>query len=91
MLDNIKDLHDSVDDLVQRAKLTTEVDDIQDRVLLVSAGFEKLAEVRPAMFEDIMDEELAKYDKFLKEISDLEQKQVTTLSELKVGNHKPRL
>lgn len=75
---------------MQRAKLTTEVDDIEDRVLLVSAGFEKLAEVRPAMFEDIMDEELAKYDKFLKEISDLEQKQITTLSELKVRNREPR-
>lgn len=41
-------------------------------------------EVEPAMFEDVSDEELAKYDKFLKEMDEIEQKQNSILSEIQV-------
>ncbi|TFK72898.1 BRO1-domain-containing protein [Pluteus cervinus] len=86
LLDSLKEIHRMSEDLIERATATAEFDDIRERIITVSSGFEKLAEVQPAMFEDILDEELSKYDKFLQEISDLEQRHSTTLNEVKVTN-----
>ncbi|KAF8656828.1 hypothetical protein AX16_002376 [Volvariella volvacea WC 439] len=86
LLDTIQDFHKSLDDIIDRAKLTEEVDDIHDRILRVADGYEKLAEVHPALFEDIMDEELSKYDKFIKEIDDIQQRRENTISEVRKHN-----
>jgi programmed cell death 6-interacting protein len=61
-----------------------EADDIQPRILRAASGLERLAEVQPAMFEDISDEELAKYDKFLQEVGENEQKQNGLLADIQV-------
>jgi programmed cell death 6-interacting protein len=46
--------------------------------------FERWDEVEPVMFQDIMDEELDKYDKFLESIGESEQKQKDILSDVQV-------
>ena len=43
-----------------------------------------MADVQPLMFEEVSDQELAKYDKFLVELRDFEEKQNTVLSDVKV-------
>jgi hypothetical protein len=52
--------------------------------LSAASGLEKLAEVKPEMFEDVSDQELAKYDKFLEEIDRGESKQAELLATIEV-------
>lgn len=83
-IEALDDVHRAREQLVRRAQALADADDIRDRVLRVAAGFERLVEVEPAMFEDVSDEELAKYDKFLKEMGEIEQRQNGILSEIQV-------
>lgn len=84
LIEALDDLHRVRAQLLRRAQALADADDIRDRILKVSSGFERLVEVEPAMFEDVSDEELAKYDKFLKEMSEIEQKQSGILSDIQV-------
>lgn len=84
LLDEIKAIHRQLDDVIDRAKRTAGIDEITERILKMSNGFEKFAEVQPAMFEDVMDNELAKYDRFPAEIAELERKQSSILKNLEV-------
>jgi len=77
-------LHRDCEQLVYRARSLAEVDDIRERVFTSASGFEKLAELRPEMFEDTLGEELLKYDKFLVEIGDLGRKQKDILETIQV-------
>ncbi|KAF9468112.1 BRO1-like domain-containing protein [Collybia nuda] len=86
LIEALDDLHRARDQLIRRAQALADADDIRDRILKVSSGFERLVEVEPAMFEDVSDEELAKYDKFLKEISEIDQKQNGILSDIQSRN-----
>jgi len=84
LLEALDDLHRARNQLVRRAQSLADADDIQARILKVSSGFERFAQVEPAMFEDVLDEELAKYDKFLTEIDEAEQKQNDMLRDIQV-------
>ncbi|KAF7316870.1 pH-response regulator protein palA/RIM20 [Mycena chlorophos] len=81
-LEALDTLHRNLQDFVRRAQNLEAADDIQSRIVTAASGLEKLAEVTPAMFEDVMDEELAKYDKFLDEVSKAECKQTELLEEI---------
>jgi len=59
-------------------------DDIQPRILRVASGFERLTELRAEMFEDILDEELAKYDVSLREMRTYQQRQGAVIADIKV-------
>jgi len=59
-------------------------DDISGRIIRAAEGFEKMTELHPAMFEDVMDEELAKYDKYLVEMEEGARKVEEVLAEIKV-------
>lgn len=71
--------------VVHRAQVLASGDNIQERIMKTSAGFERLAEVTPNMFEDILDEELAKFDKFLIDLDDLEKKQNDIIEAIQVN------
>ena len=71
-------------DLVKRAERLAEADDIQPRIMKAATGFERWVEVQPAMFEDVSDEEIAKYDKFLQGLREGEKKQNEILEAIKV-------
>lgn len=83
-LEELDTLHRDREQLVHRVQSIATNDDIQPRIMKASSGFERLAEVTPAMFEDFLDEELAKYDKFLLEIDEIERKQQGIISEIEV-------
>lgn len=76
--------HQDRDRIVRRAQSLAAADDIQRRISKASSGFEQFAIVTPAMFEDILDEELIKYDKFLEELNELRIKQSELLNEIRV-------
>jgi programmed cell death 6-interacting protein len=84
LIEELDDLHRARNQFVRRAQSLADADDIRSRILKVSSGFERFAQVEPAMFEDVLDEELAKYDKFLREIDEVEQKQNGILSNIQV-------
>jgi len=87
-LEDLDATHRDRNDLVRRARALAEIDDVRPRILKAAAGFEKLATVQPVMFEDISDEELSKYDKYLLELSALEKRQEALLQEIRVENDK---
>jgi programmed cell death 6-interacting protein len=69
---------------VQRAQRLAEADDIGPRILKVATGFARWVDVKPAMFSDLSDEELAKYDKFISGIEEGRSKQEGILQDIKV-------
>ncbi|KAF8071744.1 BRO1-like domain-containing protein [Lyophyllum atratum] len=85
-IEALDDLHRAREQLVRRAQALAAADDIRERVMKVAVGFARLVEVEPAMFEDVSDEELAKYDRFLSEMGEIEQRQGSTLSEIQRRN-----
>ncbi|KAJ7637729.1 ALIX V-shaped domain binding to HIV-domain-containing protein [Mycena polygramma] len=85
-LEALDSLHRELQDFVRRAQSLADADDIYPRVLSASSGLEKLAEVKPEMFEDVSDEELAKYDKFLEEVNRAESKQAELLATIERRN-----
>jgi programmed cell death 6-interacting protein len=72
--------------LVGRAESLARADDIRPRVTKVASGFERWVEVQPAMFEDVIEEELAKYDKFVQDLHEEEEKQELILTSINVCN-----
>lgn len=60
-------------------------DDIEPLILKASCKFEQLSDIQPEMFEDVSDEQLAKFDKFLMEMSEIERKQNDILEDIQVS------
>lgn len=77
-------MHEERERLVHRARSMAAIDDIRPRIMEASAGFEQLSKVTPDMFQDIADEELAKFDRFLSEMGDIACRQSELLSEIQV-------
>ncbi|CCM00096.1 uncharacterized protein FIBRA_02123 [Fibroporia radiculosa] len=82
LLESLDDLMRARDDLVRRATRLAELENITPRVLKAAAGIERWIEVQPSTFEDALEEELAKYDKFRIGIEDGEQRQETLLQSI---------
>jgi len=61
--------------------------DLELLILKASSGFEQLADIQPEMFEDVLnsDEQLAKFDKFLVEVGEIERKQNDILEDIQVS------
>jgi programmed cell death 6-interacting protein len=79
-LEELDTLHRDCEQLVHRAQTLVGVDDIRPRILKMATGFERLAAVTPAMFENILDEELAKFDKYLSELVGMKRKHENLLN-----------
>jgi programmed cell death 6-interacting protein len=61
-----------------------DADDITDRIMKTAVGFERWTVVTPSMFQDVMDDEMRKYDKFIQEMKDSETNQQTLLEQITV-------
>jgi len=72
------------EELVEAANMLAEADGVRLRVMKVASGFERWAIVEPAMFEDIFDEELAKYDTFIDRLRQGDEQQNELLESVKV-------
>ncbi len=84
LLESLDDLHRERNNIVKRAQRLADADDISDCVLKEASKSDKTANVQPLMFEEASDEELAKYDKFLVEMREFEEKQNSILADVKV-------
>ncbi|KAI0293747.1 BRO1-like domain-containing protein [Russula brevipes] len=83
LLEQLDDLARERNQLMSRAQRLGDADDISARIVKEAAGFERWAEVQPSMFEDTMDQELAKYDKFRRDIEEGAVKQAELLENVK--------
>lgn len=83
LLEQLDDLVRERSQLVSRAQRLADADDISTRIVKEAAGLERWAEVQPSMFEDTLDQELAKYDKFQRDIEDGGVKQTELLENVK--------
>ncbi|KAF9477921.1 BRO1-domain-containing protein [Pholiota conissans] len=72
--------------IVRRARSLADADDIKPRIMKASSGLQQLVDITPDIFEDVSDEELAKYDKFLLEIDDIARRQGDLLSSIENQN-----
>ncbi|KAF9267708.1 BRO1-domain-containing protein [Marasmius fiardii PR-910] len=86
LLEDLDRLQSEREDIVRRTQKLAEVDDIRPRILKAAAGFERLGEVQPAMLEDVSDEELVKYDKFIELMNDLQPRQEELLDSVRAEN-----
>lgn len=71
--------------VVLKAKSRAEAEDITPRILKAAAAIERWVEVQPAMFDDVLDEEMAKYERYRDELDENDQKQEVLLESIKVG------
>jgi programmed cell death 6-interacting protein len=96
LLEQLDDLVRERSQLVSRAQRLADADDISPRIVKEAAGLERWAEVQPSMFEDTLDLELAKYDKFRRDIEEGGVKQTELIENVKgslppAGDHfRPR-
>jgi hypothetical protein len=88
LLEQLDDLVRERSQLVSRAQRLADADDISPRIVKEAAGLERWAEVQPSMFEDTLDQELAKYDKFRRDIEEGGVKQTELIENVK-GRHPP--
>ena len=84
LLESLDDVRHSRGELVFRAQRRGGVDDIRPRIMTASGKFDRDAEITPAMFIDVSDEELAKYDRFIQGLVEGQMKQEGLLEAIKV-------
>lgn len=84
LLESLDDVRHSRGELVSRAQRRGEVDDIKPRIITATGKFSRDAEITPAMFTDVSDEELAKYDRFIQGLVEGQKKQEGLLEAIKV-------
>ena len=84
LLESLDDTHKERKNVVKRAQRLADADDISNRVLQEASKFDQMADIQPLVFEEASDQELAKYDKFLVEMREFEEKQSTILTDVKV-------
>lgn len=84
LLESLDDILVARSQFVLRAQRLSEADDIGPRILRAAAGFEQWVDVTPAMFDDVSEEELGKYDKFIQGIEAGKEKQASLLEDIKV-------
>lgn len=82
-MEQLDDLARERNQLVSRAQRLADADDISARIQKEAAGLESWAEVQPFMFEDTLDQELVKYDKFRHDIEEGAVKQSELLENVK--------
>ncbi|KAF9046965.1 BRO1-domain-containing protein [Hymenopellis radicata] len=88
LLESLDTVHADRAQIVRRAESLAEADDIRPRILKAATKLESLEEMQPAMFENVLDEELAKYDKYCQLLADNAQEQEDILSSIEADNEK---
>lgn len=86
LLESLDDVRRTRDDLIVRAQRRAESDDIRPKVLAAAANLEHKIEMSAVMFEDVSDNEFAKYDKFIQGLTEGRKKQEEILSSIKSTN-----
>ncbi|TDL25855.1 pH-response regulator [Rickenella mellea] len=83
-LEALDDVQRSRAQIVQRARQLADADNIQPRIMREASAIERWTEVEPVMFEDTIDQELSKYEKFKDAVDDGQAKQAEILEDVKL-------
>ncbi|KAI0331883.1 BRO1-domain-containing protein [Cubamyces sp. BRFM 1775] len=83
LLEQLDDLSKTRAEIVARVDRLASSDDITQRIAKAASAMEQWVNVQPAMFEDLLDEELCKYDKYRVQLEENGQKQVEVLDAVK--------
>ncbi|KAG8213026.1 putative pH-response regulator protein [Butyriboletus roseoflavus] len=86
LLESLDEICHNRGKLVSRAQRRGEVDDVRPRIITAAEKFNRDAEITPAMFTEVSDEELAKYDKFIQGLVEGQKKQEGLLEAIKSTN-----
>lgn len=86
LLESLDDIRRTRDDLVIRARRRVESDDIRPKVLAAAANLKHGIEMSAVTFEEVSDNELAKYDKFIQGLTEGRKKQEEIISSIKSTN-----
>ncbi|KAJ3987962.1 BRO1-like domain-containing protein [Lentinula detonsa] len=100
LLETLSDIFTDRENLIKRSETLSAADNITPRIVKTASGLERLAEttseaqkeqnrmpgVHPAMFEDVSNDELAKYDKFITWMKKLEGKQEQVVGSIRTEN-----
>jgi len=83
VLELLDDLPKSRARTVESARRRAQSDDVRPRITREAANFERWVEVKPAMFENIIEEELAKYERYKEAVEETEEEQENLLAQIK--------
>ncbi|KIY65859.1 BRO1-domain-containing protein [Cylindrobasidium torrendii FP15055 ss-10] len=88
MLENLDEQHQRRIEVVSRAEALARSDDIRGRIQEAAAKASDSAEIQPSAFENILEDELAKYDRFIELIRQSDQTLQDTLASIEDCNDK---
>lgn len=83
-LESLEELRRKRQHTLIRVQNMASTDDISDRIKLVALGLERWTQVKAEMFEDVMGEELDKYEAYREEISTSKEAQEELLQKIEV-------
>ncbi|KAI5122282.1 hypothetical protein M0805_002362 [Coniferiporia weirii] len=83
-LEALDDLREGRAQLVHRARRLADADDIRPRIMREAAAIERWTDVEPAMFENMLDQEMNKYEKFRSGVEEGTEKQAELLGLIKI-------
>ncbi|KZT73000.1 BRO1-domain-containing protein [Daedalea quercina L-15889] len=86
LLESLDDVTRKQEDQVRRATRLAESEDITPRIIKAANAIEQWEEVQPAKFEDVLEEELVKYEKFRVGVEETAREQETLLQQIKERN-----
>ncbi|KAF8589825.1 pH-response regulator [Ramaria rubella] len=85
-LESLEDLVHTRTELVRRIKRLADADDVAPRFMRDAAAVARWVEVRPEIFEQAIEEELAKYDRWRDELEEGARRQEEALQEVQERN-----
>ncbi|KAH9903052.1 BRO1-domain-containing protein [Cubamyces lactineus] len=83
LLEQLDDLSKTRAEIVAKVDRLASSDDITQRISKAASAMEQWVNVQPAMFEDVLDDELCKYDKYRVQLEENGQKQDEMLDAVK--------
>ncbi|KIO14576.1 hypothetical protein M404DRAFT_991338 [Pisolithus tinctorius Marx 270] len=75
LLESLDDIRKDRSQLVARAQRLVEADDIKPSIISAASNFNRWEEPTPAIFVDVSDAELAKYDRYIQGLAEGKKKQ----------------
>ncbi|EIW83874.1 pH-response regulator [Coniophora puteana RWD-64-598 SS2] len=86
LLESLDDVIRTRQDLVARAQRLAEADDVRPAVMRAADALDSADEAQPAVFQDVLDRELMKYDKFIQGVEAGRGRQEEILESIKATN-----
>ncbi|KAG8763567.1 pH-response regulator protein palA/rim20 [Ceratobasidium sp. 423] len=85
-LEDLDDLRNTRARCIESARQRASTDDIKPRIVREAAGLARWVEVKPAMFESMMEEELGKFDRYKESVEEGKGKQEELLAKVEQLN-----